>query len=400
MALSYKPLGKDQNNASDTEKNLIFAGLAGMIDPPREEAKEAIATCKEAGIKTVMITGDHEITGSAIARDLGLLGEGEMVLTGAKLDAMDDKDLENIIEKVSVYARVSPAHKMRIIDALKKKGHVVAMTGDGVNDAPALKAADIGISMGITGTAVSKEASDMILTDDNFASIVAAVEEGRNIYKNIRNFVLYGLGCHIGEVLVVLIAMLSWQTLPLIAIQILWINLITDGLPPMALCVEPPDIGLMRQPPRKQDEGIITKRVLLYSSGVGALIALQALFIFKWTLDNSDIVKAQTMVFTLIVISMMFNAFNWRSERQSVFSIGLLSNRTLIYAVGSTILLQLMVLYIPSLNGHFNTVPLSMADWFFILLLASTTLIFVETAKYIESYFKFKSDYRMLKPKI
>ncbi len=398
MAFSYRHFETDQIN--ETEKNMVFAGLAGMIDPPREEVKEAIATCKQAGIKTIMITGDHEITGSAIARDLGLQEEGDMALTGAKLDHMDDKDLENIIEKVSLYARVTPAHKMRIIDALKKKGHVVAMTGDGVNDAPALKAADIGISMGITGTAVSKEASDMILTDDNFASIVAAIEEGRNIYKNIKNFVLYGLGCHIGEVLIVLIAMLAWQTLPLIAIQILWINLITDGLPPMALSVEPPDIGLMRQPPRKQDEGIITKRVILYASGVGTLIALQALFIFKWTLDNSGIVKAQTMVFTLIVISMMFNAFNWRSERLSILSIGLFSNRTLLYAVASTILLQLLVIYTPSLNGPFSTVPLGLDDWGVILALASTTLIFVEALKYIESYFQFKSDYRMLKPEV
>src|SRR5659263_46520 len=398
MAFSFKPI--INNSVSDAEKEMIFSGLAGMIDPPREEAKKAIETCKQAGIKTVMITGDHEITGSAIAKDLGLLWEGDIVLTGAKLDNLDDKELENIIEKVAVYARVSPAHKMRKIEALKKKGHVVAMTGDGVNDAPALKSADIGISMGITGTAVSKEASDMILTDDNFASIVAAVEEGRNIYKNIKNFVLYGLGCHIGEVLIVLIAMLAWQTLPLIAIQILWINLITDGLPPMALSVEPPDKGLMRQPPRKQDEGIITKRVILYGSGVGALIAIQALFIFRWTLDNSDIAKAQTMVFTLIVVSMMFNAFNWRSERLSVFSIGIFSNRTLIYAVASTILLQLLVIYTPSLNGYFKTVPLGLADWGFILLIASTTLIFVEAAKFIESYFQFKSDNRMLKPEV
>jgi Ca2+-transporting ATPase len=384
LAFSQKQF-KASHSVSDAEKEMVFAGLVGMIDPPREEVKTAIATCKRAGIKTVMITGDHQLTGCAVAEELGLFGKGEMVLTGAKLDTMDDKELEQIIENVSVYARVTPAHKMRIIDALKKKGHVVAMTGDGVNDAPALKAADIGIAMGITGTAVSKEASDMILTDDNFTSIVSAIEEGRNIFKNIRNFVLYGLGCHIGEVLIVLIAMLAWQELPLIAIQILWINLITDGLPPMALSVELPDKGLMTQPPRRQDEGIITKRVIFYGLAVGALIAFQALLLFRWSLDDADLLKARTMVFTLIVVSMMFNAFNWRSERLSLLDIGIFSNRTLLYAVGSTMLLQLLVLYTPSLNGPFKTVPLGLVDWGIIMLLASTTLIFVEAAKFVES---------------
>ncbi len=391
LAFSQKQF-KASSSVNDAEKEMVFVGLAGMIDPPREEVKTAIATCKRAGIKTVMITGDHQLTGCAVAKELGLFGKGDMALTGSKLDTMDDKELERIVENVTVYARVTPAHKMRIIDALKKKGHVVAMTGDGVNDAPALKAADIGIAMGITGTAVSKEASDMILTDDNFASIVSAIEEGRNIFKNIRNFVLYGLGCHIGEVLIVLIAMLAWQELPLIAIQILWINLITDGLPPMALSVEPPDKGLMAQPPRRHDEGIITKRLLFYGLAVGALIALQALLIFRWSLDDAGILKARTMVFTLIVISMMFNAFNWRSERLSLLDIGIFSNRTLLYAVGSTILLQLLVIYAPMLNGPFKTVPLGLADWAIIMLLASTTLVFVEVAKFFESKWFFKDS--------
>lgn len=400
MGFSYKPPGKERISINDVEKDMVFVGLCGMIDPPREEVKGAIKTCRQAGIKTVMITGDHEVTGRAIARDLDLLREGDIVLTGAKLDTMSDMEFNNIVEDVSVYARVSPSHKMKIIDALRKKGHVVAMTGDGVNDAPALKAADIGIAMGITGTAVSKEASDMILIDDNFASIVAAVEEGRNIFKNIKNFVLYGLGCHIGEVLTVLIAMLAWQEIPVIAIQILWINLITDGLPPMALSVENPDKGLMKLPPRKQHEGIITKRVILYSSLVGILIALQALILFKWSLDNESLMKARTMVFTLIVISMMFNAFNWRSERLSVFSIGIFSNKSLSYAVASTVILQLIVIYTPSLNGPFYTVPLSLYDWVLILLFASTTLIFIEIVKFIESKFQLKSNDRMLKPEI
>lgn len=385
MAVAYKPVPKDSNSFQESESEMVFVGLAGMIDPPREEVKEAIKTCTRAGIKTVMVTGDHQLTGSAVAKELGLFKDGDIVLTGAELDRINDEYLESIVENVSVYARVSPAHKMRVIDALKAKGHVVAMTGDGVNDAPALKKADIGIAMGITGTDVSKEASDMILTDDNFASIVAAIEEGRNIFKNIRNFVLYGLTCHIGEVLTVLIAMLAWKALPLIAVQILWINLITDGLPPMALSVEQPDKKLMHQPPRTPGEGIITRRMLLYGMGVGLLIAIQALVLFRWTLDNSDLIKAQTMVFTLIVFSLMFNAFNWRSDHMSVFSLGLFSNKSLTLAVVSTILLQLAVIYSPFMNGLFNTVPLGLADLLLIAALGSTTLIIVEGVKFIES---------------
>jgi Ca2+-transporting ATPase len=380
MAFAYKQV----SSVEDAEHEMVFAGLMGMIDPPREEAKEAIEKCTKAGIKVVMITGDHQSTAQAVARELGLIREGETVLNSAELDKMNDRDLEHVVENVSVYARITSAHKMRIIDAFKKKGHVVAMTGDGVNDAPALKKADIGVAMGITGTDVSKEASDMILTDDNFSSIVAAVEEGRNIFKNIRNFVLYGLTTHSGEVLTVLFAMLAFKSLPLIAVQILWINLITDGLPPMALSVEPPHKGIMRLPPRSQKEGIITKRVLLYSLFVGILIALQALALFRWQLESSSLVKAQTMVFTLIVFSEMFNAFNWRSDRHSVFSIGLFSNKPLIYAVTSTIVLQLAVIYIPFLNDAFSTAPLELEDWMLILALASTTLILVEAAKFTE----------------
>lgn len=395
MGFAYRPLNDDEttldtftedSGSGTIEHGMVFVGLAGMIDPPREEAKAAIETCARAGIKTVMITGDHKLTAIAVARELGLLTDGGIVLTGSELDRISDENFEDMVEDVSVYARVTPAHKMRVIDAFKKKGHVVAMTGDGVNDAPALKAADMGIAMGITGTDVSKEASDMILTDDNFASIVAAVEEGRNIFKNIRNFVLYGLACHIGEVLVVLIAMLGWRALPLVSTQILWINLITDALPPMALSVESPDKELMNRPPRKAGEGIITRRVLIYGFGVGLLIAVQALALFGWSLANGDPErKAQTMVFTLIVFSMMFNAFNWRSDRHSVFSLGLFSNKALVYAVVSTILLQLLVIYTPFLNDPFRTVQLGLTDWAVILPLASTTLIIVEVAKYVES---------------
>jgi len=392
MALSFHPLDEElfiENNSSGKlpsekiEEDMIFSGLTGMRDPPREEVKVAIQKCENAGIKTIMITGDHKITASAIARELGILKENDLTLTGSELDTLSDAEFEGEVERVSVYARVYPTHKLRVIDALKKKGYVVAMTGDGVNDAPALKAADMGIAMGITGTDVSKEASSMILTDDNFASIVAAVEEGRNIFKNIRNFITYGLSAHIGEVLIVLISILGWQILPLIAVQILWINLITDGLPPMALSVEPPDSGIMRQKPRNVEEGLITSREIAAGLGIGGLIAFQALLVLTWALDrNFSIEKLQTLIFTLVVFSEMFNAFNWRSDRYSIFSLGIFTNRSLVYAVLTTIILQLVVIYVPFFQTAFRTVPLSLSDWGVILPLASTTLISMELVKY------------------
>lgn len=369
----------------DSERDMVLAGLMGMRDPPREEVKAAIATCTNAGIRTVMITGDHKTTAFAIAREIGIYREGNLVLTGTELDALGDKEFEDIVEKVSVYARVYPEHKLKVVNALKNKGYIVAMTGDGVNDAPALKAADMGIAMGITGTEVSKEASSMILTDDNFASIVSAVEEGRNILKNIKNFIAYGLTCHIGVVLIVLVGVLAWQILPVIAVQILWINLITDGLPPMALSLEAPDRGLMNQKPRKSTEGLVSKKMLIASLGLGALIAVQSLGVLYLSLEKGlPLAKIQTLIFTLIVISLMFNAFNWRSDKMSVFSLGVFSNRSLIYAVLSTVLLQLAAVYVPILQTAFRTVPLSLSDWGMIIPLASTTLIAMEITKYLE----------------
>ncbi|KKG89778.1 calcium-transporting P-type ATPase, PMR1-type [Methanosarcina mazei] len=369
----------------EAEKDMVFAGLMGMRDPPREEVKVAIATCTDAGIRTVMITGDHKTTAFAIAREIGIYREGDLVLKGTELDALGDKEFEDMVEKVSVYARVYPEHKLKVVNALKKKGYIVAMTGDGVNDAPALKAADMGIAMGITGTEVSKEASSMILTDDNFASIVSAVEEGRNILKNIKNFIAYGLTCHIGVVLIVLVGVLAWQILPVIAVQILWINLITDGLPPMALSLEAPDRGLMKQKPRKSTEGLVSRRMLIASLGLGALIAVQSLGVLSWALEEGmPLPKIQTLIFTLVVISLMFNAFNWRSDRLSVFSLGIFTNWPLIYAILSTVLLQLAAIYVPVLQTAFRTVPLSLSDWGMIIPLASTTLIVMEVAKYLE----------------
>jgi len=384
MGFAYRKFTENVN-PEEAEREMVFAGLTGMRDPPREEVKVAIATCTSAGIRTIMITGDHKITASAIARELGILREGDLILTGTELETIDYRKFEEVVEKVSVYARVYPEHKLKVVEALKKKGYVVAMTGDGVNDAPALKAADMGIAMGITGTDVSKEASSMILTDDNFASIVSAVEEGRNILKNIMNFIAYGLTCHIGLVLIVLVGVLTWQVLPVIAVQILWINLITDGLPPMALSLEAPDKGLMNQKPRKSNEGLVSKRMIIASLGLGLLIALQSIGFLHWALNEGmSLPKIQTFIFTLVVISLMFNAFNWRSDRYSVFSLGVFTNRSLIYAVVSTILLQLAVIYIPIMQTAFRTVPLSLSDWGMIIPLASTTFIAMEFTKYLE----------------
>jgi Ca2+-transporting ATPase len=384
MGFAYRKVPEDIL-PEETEKDMVFSGLMGMRDPPREEVKVAIATCTSAGIRTIMITGDHKTTAFAIARELGIFREGDLVLTGTELEALGDREFDEIVEKVSVYARVYPEHKLKVVEALKKKGYIVAMTGDGVNDAPALKAADMGIAMGITGTDVSKEASSMILTDDNFASIVSAVEEGRNILKNIKNFIAYGLTCHIGLVLIVLVGVLAWHTLPVIAVQILWINLITDGLPPMALSMEAPDRGLMKQKPTKAKEGLVSRKMLTASLGLGTLIAIQSLWVLYEAMNNGvPLPKIQTLIFTLVVISLMFNAFNWRSERYSVFSLGIFTNKSLIYAVLSTVLLQLVAIYVPIMQIAFQTVPLSLSDWAMIIPLASTTLIAMEFVKYLE----------------
>ncbi|CAD7769778.1 Potassium-transporting ATPase ATP-binding subunit [Candidatus Methanoperedenaceae archaeon GB37] len=379
IALAYKVL---QNPDDEINSGFILSGLVGMIDPPRKEAEKAIKTCTNAGIKTVIITGDHISTAKAVASELGLFSGRERILSGEMLDEMDDEEFAEIVEDVTVYARTSPHHKLRVIDALQRKGHVVAMTGDGVNDAPALKKADIGVAMGITGTDVSKEASDMILTDDNFASIVSAVEEGRNIFKNIRNFITYGLAIHIAEVLIVLATMLAGLPLPLIAIQILWINLVTDGLPPLTLSLEPPDKSIMERPPREKSEGIITSRVLFYSSLIGVVMTVQAIVLFLWRID--DLVRAQSIVFTLVVLSSMFNALNWRSEDRSILKLNPFSNMSLWYAITATLLLQLAVLYTP-LRSVFYTTPLSTLDWAWIILLSTTTLITGEIIKHVES---------------
>jgi len=377
LGFAYKTV-MDKKRA---EKNLTFVGLQAMIDPPREEAKAAIERCKKAGIKVIMITGDHEITAKAIAEQLGIKGKS---LTGQELNKV--KNLDKVVEQVSIYARVNPEHKIKIVDALKKKGHIVAMTGDGVNDAPALKKADIGVAMGIMGTDVSKEASEMILTDDNFASIVNAVEEGRGIYDNIRKFVQYLLSSNLGEILTIFIAILIFSgahgeaLLPLIAIQILWINLVTDGLPALALSVDPHSKNIMERKPRKPGEHIISKAMIYRMVFVGMIMMVGTLAVFKLYGPEVNLLYAQTMAFTTLMMFQMFNVLNCRTDDESLFSVGMFSNKYLIGAIIISVLLQVAVIYTP-LSFFFKTVPLSLMDWGYAVLVSSSVFVFVEVFK-------------------
>ena len=380
------------------ERDLVFLGLVGMIDPPRDEARTAIGRAKAAGIRPIMITGDHPITAAVIASELGL-SDGRAV-TGAELEAMSDEALDETVRGTSVFARVSPEHKLRIVRALQRHNKTVAMTGDGVNDAPALKTADIGIAMGITGTDVSKQSADIVLADDNFASIVAAVEEGRAIYANIRKFLRYLLSSNIGEVMTMFLGVLLARAiglttsdgdgfvLPLLATQILWINLVTDGAPALALGVDPADAGAMREPPRPRAERVITPGmwtgILLVglTMAVGTLSVLDACLPGGWIEGSGTIGYAQTMAFTTLTLFQMFNVFNARSDHASAFR-GLFANRWLWAAVGLSIVLQAAVVYIPFLQRAFSTTSLSMADWLVCATVASSVLWLREASKFV-----------------
>ena len=369
------------------ESDLTFLGLVGMMDAPRQDAVGAIARCKKAGIQVVMITGDHKLTAMAVAREMGILAEGERALTGEELDRVPEDELVRDAEHIKVYARVSPEHKMRIVDAWKKRGHVVAMTGDGVNDAPALKRSDLGVAMGITGTDVAKESADMVLTDDNFASIVAAVEEGRGIYENIRKFVAYLLSANAGEVLVMLFATLfvvNPAFLPFFTpVQLLWINLVTDGLPALALGVDPYPTDIMNRPPRNPKEGVLSKDIAFLIVVVAVILTVGTLGIFAWELaDGSDPVRTQTVAFTTIVFFELFLVFAIRSPRQNLWQVGLFTNRKLIYAVLISMALQLMVIYTPFFQTAFHTEALTAFDWVRTLLVSLTAFVLVELMKW------------------
>ncbi|WP_246940100.1 calcium-translocating P-type ATPase, SERCA-type [Bacillus pinisoli] len=370
IAVAFKALGPSETvyNEIDAEKGLIFIGLQGMIDPPRPEVKLAVQECKEAGIRTVMITGDHIITAKAIAQQLGILPEGGKVVQGSELANMSVEELEDIVEDVYVFARVSPEHKLKIVKALQNNGHIVAMTGDGVNDAPAIKASDIGIAMGITGTDVAKEASSLVLLDDNFATIKAAIKEGRNIYENIRKFIRYLLASNVGEILVMLFAMLLALPLPLVPIQILWVNLVTDGLPAMALGLDQPEGDVMKRAPRNPREGVFARGLAWKIVSRGFLIGgvTIAAFMIVYTNDPSNLMYAQTIAFATLVMAQLIHVFDCRSDR-SVFHRNPFENMYLVFAVISSILLMLVVIYYPPLQPVFHTMAIEPRDWLLIL---------------------------------
>ncbi|MCY2929794.1 MAG: cation-translocating P-type ATPase [Planctomycetota bacterium] len=386
LGVAMRLLGDESQARLAAESQLVFVGLVGIIDPPRAEVKQAVATCRTAGIRPVMITGDHPLTAWHIAQELGIADGGKM-LTGVELEKLTVEDLKGQVEQVSVYARVSPEHKLKIVQALKERGHVVAMTGDGVNDAPALKKADIGVAMGITGTDVAKEASNMVLLDDNFATIVAAVEEGRVIYDNIRKFIRYLLTTNAGEIWVMFLAPLLGMPMPLIPLQILWINLVTDGLPALALGVEPPERNIMRRMPHSPKAGIFSGGLGVHVIWVGLLMALLCLLGggLSWFTDGGGSEHREayyrTVVFTLVTLTQMAHVLAIRSGKESLFRAGLFSNKPLLGAVSLTILLQLAIIYTPWLQGFFQTVPLSAKDLLIAAGLSSVIFVAVEIEK-------------------
>jgi Ca2+-transporting ATPase len=380
---------KDQEQL---ENNLIFIGLTGMIDPPRPEVRDAVAECRTAGIRPVMITGDHPYTALHIARDLGIVqsvegkDDNELVITGKQLAEMSVDDLDDVVMDVSAYARVSPEHKVKIVEALKNRGQIIAMTGDGVNDAPALKRSDIGVAMGITGTDVSKEASDMVLLDDNFATIVHAIEEGRTIYDNIRKFIKYTMSSNIGEIFVMLVAPLLGLPIPLNAIQILWINLVTDGLPGLALGIEPTAPDTMKRPPHPPTESVLARGLGKYMILIGPLMGIVALLpelLNNFTAMEFSGATWRTMVFSTLALAQMGNALAIRSDRLTIFQLGIFTNPALIGAVVLTFALQMAVIYVPFLQNIFDTTALTFGQLMLSLGLSMIVFIVVEVAKVI-----------------
>ena len=384
LAIAYKTIDEVPQNptSEDLENGLTFLGLVGMIDPPRPEAKEAVKLCRRAGIKPVMITGDHVITASAIAKELGILEDGDKAITGAELDAMTDSEVDDVVETISVYARVSPENKIRIVKAWQRRGQVVSMTGDGVNDAPALKAADIGCAMGITGTDVAKGAADMTLTDDNFATIVDAVREGRGIYANIKKVVGFLLGTNIGEVITVFMAMLLWHKTPLLSMQLLWINLVTDSLPAIALGMEPVEADVMDKKPKAKNEGIFANGLGIRVVLQGFMFAALSLIAFKVGENvTGQLAGGQTMAFIVLALTQVVQSFNMRSEH-SLFKIGAFTNKTLNKAALTSLLMVLVVIFTP-IKSAFGLIALPSQLYLLALVLILTPAVVMETSKAI-----------------
>jgi Ca2+-transporting ATPase len=383
LGVALRPLAQAPANdeLERLESELTFVGLFGMIDPPRKEVKDAVATSRTAGIRPIMITGDHPLTALHIARELGI-AQNDRVLTGPDLERLSIEELKAAVDEVSVFARVSPEHKLKIVQALQEKGQIVAMTGDGVNDAPALKRADIGVAMGITGTDVAKEAADMVLLDDNFATIVAAVEQGRVIYDNIRKFVKFSVAGNLGKVLVMLLAPFLGKPLPLLPLQLLWLNLLTDGLLGLGLGVEPAERGTMRRKPYAPGESIFSRGAGAHVIGIGVLIGALGLAVGAWYYYSGR-ETWQTMVFTTLAFAQMWQALGARSTRDSLFTLGLLSNPTLLAMLGVTFALQLAVIYLPFMQAVFNTTPLLLTDLGIALALGSIVFIAIEVEKWL-----------------
>ncbi len=393
LAFAYKNI--EEENLEDfkekiqkTNPQLVFVGLIGLIDPPREEAKQAVNLCKRAGIKVIMATGDHKLTAQAIAKELKIMNENSKILTGTELYEIDDDKLDQIINDTAVFARVSPAHKYRIVESLRRKGHIVSMTGDGVNDAPALKAAEIGVAMGITGTDVAKETADMVLTDDNFASIVNAVEEGRVIFDNIRKVVKYLISTNTGEVVTILAALILLTGAPLILapVQVLWINLVTDGLLVIPIAIEAKEGDVMDRPPRKPKEKIINRDITLNVIYVSAFMAIGTLAIFNFNTQN--VIRAQTLAFVTMAFFQIFNSLNCRSQTKSIFKLGIFTNKYLLIAIIAAIILQVAATAIPILQTALGTQALSITDWTIIVLISSSVLIADEIRKLIRNQIK------------
>ncbi|APQ99646.1 calcium-translocating P-type ATPase, PMCA-type [Clostridium botulinum] len=386
LGAAYKTLEDNNYNKENLESNLTFIGLVGMIDPPRESVKDSIFECKNSGIKTIMITGDHKVTAFAIAKELGIAEDESQAIFGYELDDMSDSELSSKIENLRVFARVSPEHKVKIVKALKSKGNIVSMTGDGVNDAPSLKAADIGVAMGITGTDVAKGASDMVLTDDNFSTIVSAIKEGRNIYNNIKKSIIFLLSCNLGEIIALFIGILLGWPAPLRPIHLLWVNLITDSLPALSLGIDPGDPDIMDEKPRNPRES-------LFAGGAGISLILNGLLIGVLTLIafevgrirySDSLMHAQTMAFVVLSVSQLFHSFNMRHPKKSIFQLGLFTNKYLFASVLFGIFLQDMVITIPFLASIFKVFDLTMQDWIFVCALSIIPLIINEIVKFFK----------------